>query len=286
MIQHMNYYVITPAKNEEKYITFILESMVNQELKPLKWIIVDDGSSDRTNEIISSYQKNNDWIEVIKSNDLVQLKLYGSKVIRAFNKGYNLVKDKDFDFIVKLDADLTLPPNYFKEISNEFSKNSKLGICGGYITEQDSDLAMKMTRHAFVEGAIKSVRKECFEAIGGFLQELGWDGLDQYKARYLGWEVGNIPIQVLHHRPENSDYRSLNLFLERGIVHYKQGNDLFLTLIRSVLMLKRKPYFFGSIYYIKGYLKSVFANTEKIEDKGFRDYLRNYHYKRLFKFKR
>lgn len=282
----MNYYVITPAKNEEKYITFILESMVNQELKPLKWIIVDDGSSDKTNEIISSYQKNNDWIEVIKSNDLVQVKLYGSKVIRAFNKGFNLIKDKDFDFVVKLDADLTLPPNYFKEIANEFSKNSKLGICGGYIVEKESDLKTKMARQPFVEGAIKSVKKECFIAIGGFLQENGWDGIDQLKAKYLKWDVKNIPIKVYHHRPETSEYLSLSLFFNNGATHYKLGSDFFLTLIRSFLMLRNKPYLLASFYYLKGYSQAALSRTPKLVDKELSNYIKAYHYKRLFTFKR
>lgn len=282
----MNYYVITPAKNEEKYISFILESMVKQELKPLKWIIVDDGSTDRTREIIEKYQKDHDWIEVSTIINNGEVKLYGSKVIKAFNKGFDLIKDKEYGFVVKLDADLTLPTNYFKEISNEFSENSKLGICGGYIVEKENDFKIKMARQPFVEGAIKSVKKECFNAIGGFLQENGWDGIDQLKARYLKWEVKNIPIKVYHHRPETSEYASLKLFFNNGTTHYKLGSDFFLTLIRSLLMLRKKPYLLASFSYLKGYIQAVLSRTPKLVDKELGDYIKAYHYKRLFTFKR
>src|SRR3569832_2190882 len=116
----MNYNVITPAKYEEKFITFTLDSMVNQLLKPVKWIIVDDGSTDRTREIVEKYQKEHPWIEIVAMDNKQEQKTYGSKVIRAFNAGYGLIKNKPYDFIVKLDADLSFPPEYFKDIAKAY----------------------------------------------------------------------------------------------------------------------------------------------------------------------
>lgn len=280
------YYVITPAKNEEKYIAFTLDSMIKQTIKPLKWIIVDDGSTDRTVEIIKKYQKDNDWIEIISLDNKQEQKLYGSKVIRAFNAGYNLVKDKKFDFIVKLDADLSFTPDYFKEIATAFDKNSKLGICGGFIVENEDDFVKKNLRYPRVQGAIKSVRTECFKDIDGFMEANGWDGLDMLKALFLGWEVGNIPFKVLHLRPQTFEYRSLNFFQSNGYTHYVQGNDLFLTIVRVMVLLKEKPYLFASMSYLKGYLKALFSNEPKLVDKELSKFIRLYHYKRLLNFKR
>ncbi len=154
----MNYYVITPAKNEEKYIASTLDAMIHQTLKPLKWIIVDDGSTDRTIEIIEAYRKEHPWIEVVSMDTKQEKKLYGSKVIRAFNRGYQLIADTAYGFIVKLDADLSFPPNYFEAISTAFEKDKQLGICSGYVVYTEKEVAERMKRNTYVPGPIKSVR--------------------------------------------------------------------------------------------------------------------------------
>jgi len=282
----MKYYVITPAKNEERFITFTLESMIKQTLKPEKWVIVDDGSTDRTKEIVEKYAKDHAWIEIVSMHNKQEQKLYGSKVIRAFNAGYTLVKDKEYDFIVKWDADLSFPPDYFQQIADAFAANRSLGICGGYIVEKEADLAVKSLRHPRVQGAVKSVSAKCFRAIGGFLEENGWDGIDMLHAAYLGWEVGNIPVSILHHRIEASEYRSASFFYNNGVTHYKQGNDLFLTFIRFIVLLKQKPYLLMSMSYLGGYLKALLSREPKSVDKGLAKFIRSYHYKRLLSFKR
>lgn len=282
----MRYYVITPAKNEEKFITFTLDSMVNQLLKPVKWIIVDDGSTDKTKEIVERYQKDHKWIEIVTIENKGEQKTYGSKVIRAFNAGYKLVKNEPYDFIVKLDADLSFPPNYFSDIAEAFEKNPRLGICGGFIVEKESDFVTKSSRYPRVQGAVKAVRGQCFKEIDGFMEANGWDGLDLLKAMYLKWEIGNVPIKVLHHRIEASGYRSLKFFQSNGYTHYMQGNDLFLTFVRGVFMLREKPFFIVSLNYVKGYFQGMFSGEPKYVDKDLAKFIRKYHYKRLLNFKR
>lgn len=282
----MRYFVVTPAKNEEKFITFTLDSMVKQQLKPVKWIIVDDGSTDKTREIAEKYKKEHDWIEIISIDNKQEQKLYGSKVIRAFNAGYKLIKDEKYDFIVKLDADLSFAPEYFKDIATAFTNNKKLGICGGFIVEKESDFVTKSSRFPRVQGAIKSVKAECFRDIDGFIEANGWDGLDLLKALYLGWEVGNIPLPVIHHRIETAEYRSLKFFQSNGFTHNMQGNDWFLTFIRAIFMLKEKPYFIVSFSYLKGYIQGVFSKEPKHVDKDLAKFIRSYHYKRLLNLKR
>ncbi len=282
----MNYYVITPAKNEEKYIASTLDAMIHQTLKPLKWIIVDDGSTDRTIEIIEAYRKEHPWIEVVSMDTKQEKKLYGSKVIRAFNRGYQLIADTAYGFIVKLDADLSFPPNYFEAISTAFEKDKQLGICSGYVVYTEKEVAERMKRNTYVPGPIKSVRLSCFRQIGGFAEANGWDGLDQLHALYLGWKVENIPVTVIHLRPVTTEYRSLNFFYNNGIAHYRVGNDLFLSLLRAIIQLKQKPYFLAGFNYLRGYLKALFSGEPKLVDKELARFIRNHHYKKLLKLNR
>jgi biofilm PGA synthesis N-glycosyltransferase PgaC len=282
----MKYYVITPAKNEEKYISFTLDSMIQQKIKPIQWIIVDDGSTDRTIEIVEKYQKDHLWITLISLNTKEEKKLYGSKVIKAFNAGYDLIKNAEYDFVVKLDADISFPDYYFEEIGKSFANNKKLGICGGYLCESEQDFSKVASQSTYVQGPAKSITANCFREIGGFLQENGWDGLDQLKAMYLGWEVANIPIQIIHHRKQTTEYRSLNFFYNNGITHYRSGNDFILTFIRTLVKLKEKPYFMASYNYFKGYLYAFLSRQPKLVDEKLARFIRSYHYKRLLSFKR
>jgi glycosyltransferase involved in cell wall biosynthesis len=282
----MKYYVVTPAKNEEKYISFTIESMIRQNLKPIKWIIVDDGSTDKTKEIVEKYSKEHSWIEVMSIENKEEKKLYGSKVVKAFNVGYNTVKNNEFDFIVKLDADLSFPPNYFEDVAKAFTANDKLGICAGYVVMDESGLAQKKAQQTYIVGAIKAVRSKCFKAIGGFAEANGWDGLDQLSALYLGWKVEHIDVTVIHHRPPTTEYRSLQFFYNNGVAHYRSGNDLFLTLIRSIVQLKQKPYLSASLNYFKGYMKARADKEPMLVDEGLAKFIRSYHYKRLLNFKR
>jgi glycosyltransferase involved in cell wall biosynthesis len=282
----MKYYVITPAKNEENYISLTLESMVQQTLKPVKWIIVDDGSTDKTREIVEEYCKIHSWIEVMSIENKEEKKLYGSKVVKAFNVGYNTIKNNESDFVVKLDADLSFAPNYFEEVALAFKANSKLGICAGYVVMNESELAQKKAQQTYLVGAIKSVQTNCFHQIGGFLEANGWDGLDQLSALYLGWQVQHIPLTVIHHRFPTSEYLSLQFFYNNGVAHYRSGNDFFLTLVRSVVQLRQKPYILGSLNYFKGYWYAKKTKQPMLVDDGLAKFIRSYHYKRLLKFKR
>ncbi|MCB0429130.1 MAG: glycosyltransferase family 2 protein [Flavobacteriales bacterium] len=282
----MKYYVITPAKNEEAYIRLTLDSMAQQTLKPEKWIIVDDGSTDNTGKIVKEYADRFPWIAVMTLDNKGEQRSYGSKVIRAFNKGYANVPAGDYGFIVKLDADLSFPPSYFEYIAKAFDADPKVGICGGIIVENEGDFDMKVARHPRVEGALKAICKPCWDAIGGFVEENGWDGLDLLHAQYLGWKVANIPVPVKHHRPEAAEYKSLKFFYNNGITHYRQRNDVWLTLVRGAFMMKKKPYISASMSYLRGYFGSWIRRKPRLVDKGLGKFIRTYHYQRLFSFKR
>ena len=168
-----DYIIISPVKDEEKYIRPTLESVVNQTIKPLKWIIVDDGSSDRTPEIIKTYQNRYNWIRVLRTRRDTP-RQPGSPVINAFNRGYALVKDEVFDFVVKLDCDLEFASDYFEKLMQEFKKDPRLGIASGVYLENHGKgwIPVEMPYY-HTAGASKFMKKECFDQIGGVHRRQG-----------------------------------------------------------------------------------------------------------------
>jgi glycosyltransferase involved in cell wall biosynthesis len=276
----MSYIVITPVKNEEKYFRFIADSLISQSLKPEIWLVVDDGSTDNSSEIIKNYAKKYDWIRYSKLESRNEERSFGAKVIRAFNFGLKQITNDNYDFITKLDADLTLPAQYFYEISQAFKSIAKLGIVGGIIVEKESDFNEKLNSEEFVEGALKSIRKECFKDIGGFWEVNGWDGIDQHLARYRGWDVKNLPIPIVHHRPEAHEYLSLNFYFQNGISSYVLGNNIFLTVIRFIVRIKEKPYLLCSLTFLYGFIYATLFKR-RLVDKKLAKFIRKYHYSRL-----
>jgi glycosyltransferase involved in cell wall biosynthesis len=270
--------VITPAKNEEKFISHAIESMLQQTLKPVKWIIVDDGSTDKTMDIIERHKRAHHWIEVVTIHNKPEKRLYGAKVIRAFYEGYKSITDVDYEFVVKMDADIKFPSHLFKEIADTFKKDEKLGLCSAILVEENSEAKPS---EGYIGGFLKCVRKKCFDEIGGFAVANGWDGLDQLKAKYLGWEIKNIPVKVIHLRPTGTEYKSRQFFYNNGIAHYRLGNDLPLTLIRSLIQLKEKPFGRASLSYFRGYMSALFSRQPKLVDRGLEKYIRRAHYRKL-----
>ncbi len=120
------YIIITPVKNEEKYIRYTLDSVTTQTILPEEWIVVDDGSSDNTSLIVEEYISKFNWISLIRLNTKEEQRMGGNKVVRAFNAGYKFIKNKDWDFVVKLDGDLSLPDDYFEKIFSAFAGRRKI----------------------------------------------------------------------------------------------------------------------------------------------------------------
>jgi len=280
------YIIITPALNEEKYIRYTLESVVNQTLKPFMWIIVNDGSTDLTGQIVREYTKKYGWIKLINNVHNTNIREAGSKVVRAFYIGYNYYKiwDKEYDFIVKLDADLTLPQNYFEEIAKSFKNNARLGLCGGYCVNEINGILVKEKSPSYhIRGAFKAIRRECWIDIGGFKPILGWDGLDEMTALYKGWETKTLSLEVIHHRPTASAYNSFGLAKQHGMANYKNGGNFFLALVRALVRMFQKPYFIVGIGFFLGYFKAFMKRYEKNVNDEFAKFINCFHTQRLLK---
>ena len=281
----IKYVIITPAKNEEKYIEHTINSVCNQTFKPEEWIIVDDGSTDNTSVIVEKYMKVYNWIKLIKKANYSEKRKVGSKVVKAFEAGLNKLTQKNYDFIVKLDADLTLPDNYFETIAFEFQKNKKNGICGGIcIIEENGRLYEEKTAEYHVRGAFKAYRKECFEEIGGLMPVLGWDGIDQFLAMYYGWELKRLNnLKVIHHRETGKETGQFLRSLRAGDFCYKIGYDPFLTFLFSLKRVTDEKWnvknIINGIAVFIGYTGSLFS--KKLLLKEHRKFIREFQYQRI-----
>jgi len=280
-----SYVIITPAKDEEGFIEHTLESICAQTLRPNQWIIVNDGSSDNTAIIVKNYQMKYPWIRLVTNDNKFEKRLSGAKVVRAFYRGYNELKNHEYEFIVKLDADLILPENYFEKVSAAFRENANIGLCGGYcVSEKNGRLIKDRTAKDHIRGALKAYKKQCFKDIDGLKDVLGWDGLDEMTASYLGWEIKQLPIEVVHLRETNKEYKPLLRRFHSGMAYFRTGYGLILTILKAVFWGFRRPYVVGGLVFIVGYLAGVIKCEEKIGDKDMRKFFRRFKYNRIRQF--
>ena len=198
----VNYLIVTPARDEERFIEKTIQSVVSQTILPQEWVIVDDGSTDKTKDIVLHYAREHDWIRLLKLPDRGKREL-GAAVVNAFNYGLRNTRTIDYEFLCKLDADLTLPPNYFEFLFDRFRENPCLGITSGCTYIQSGEkLIWERTYERHSRGMMKLYRRKCFEDINGLVSELGWDMIDDYKAQMNGWQTRNFKrLKVIHHRP-------------------------------------------------------------------------------------
>ncbi len=279
----MKHVIITPAKNEAKYIENTIKSVIAQTILPQEWIIVDDGSTDETALIVKKYLPKYPWIRLIERKTQKQERSGGGKVVLAFNEGYQNITSKEFDFITKLDADLTLGNTYFQEIANAFSKNDKLGICGGvcYI-EKNNTLVKERADMYHVRGALKSVRKKCFQDIGGFKAVLHWDGIDEYTARQKKWVVKSINVQVIHHRPTSNAYAPLKYNYRNGYAARQRRASFLLSIMRSLFKMRTSPFILNSLAYFSGYLAATLKGEKNILDNETSKSMNQFDYMKIF----
>ncbi len=265
----MIYYIVIPAHNEEAFLADTLNSIERQHLQPKKVIIVNDNSTDDTEAIINQFTEINPLFEKLNISSS-EVHLPGSKVINAFNKGLKLL-DHHYDFVVKLDADVILPENYFERIAYIFKGNPKVGIAGGFIYEQyqngDWQLNHPMNKD-HVRGAIKAYSKNCFAAIGGLKNAMGWDTVDELLAQYHNYEIfTDDTLHVKHQRPTGHSYKA-KAKLMQGRAMYTMRYGFWISFIASAKMAwKRRLWsvFFNNFegYYTAKKEREPFLVTKK-----------------------
>lgn len=243
----MKFLIIIPTHNEEKNILFTLKSLQQQTFQDFFCVIVNDGSTDKTKEILEEFIKDNLKFKI--QNLEFSEHEPGAKVVRTFNKGLESVDLKEFDIICKFDADIIFPSNYLKKIKEIYESNPKAGMVSGLVKIKKSIYENKLafdfkdekrqwkfenlSSKNHVRGPIKSYRKECFQDMNGLRPVLGWDNIDVMLAKKNGWEIITIKdLWVKHLRPTAFQYK--NQKAEKlGEYFYNIGLNLPLTIISS-----------------------------------------------------
>ncbi|MFZ5917459.1 MAG: glycosyltransferase family 2 protein [Chloroflexota bacterium] len=265
-IPPLTYVIISPVRNEAAFIEKTLRSVTEQTVKPAEWIIVNDGSSDGTESIVAPFAERFDWLRLIHRQDR-GFRQRGPGVVEAFYAGFEQITHTDFDIVVKLDGDLSFGPDYFQELLQQFAANPRLGIASGQTYVFDGQAWTAGTPlHDCTQGPTKLYRRECFEAIGGIPRSYGWDGIDDWKARMLGWHTETFRrLQVLHHRAEGEATGLLKSRIEQGRGAYFMGYHPAYMLARVARRMVTPPYVTGSLAMAWGYVSSWLARKEQIE---------------------
>lgn len=277
----MNYYIIIPAHNEAQFISLTLDSLISQTVLPSKIIIVDDNSTDTTAEIVKTFIKKHSFISLVerKSN---AIHLPGSKVIQAFHEGEKHI-DENYDIIVKVDADLIFPINYFETIITHFKSDDAIGMVGGfaYIEKNGEWILENLTDKDHIRGAFKAYRKATFKQIGGLKPAMGWDTVDELLCKFYNWKViTNESLHVKHLKPTGANYNKTARY-KQGEAFYSLGYGFIITAIASLKLAikKKKPLLF--IDYIQGFLKAKFSKKELFVTKEQAIFIRNYRWKKI-----
>jgi len=235
--------VVMPAHNEAKHLEACLSSFVNQTRHPDELVVVDDGSTDATPEIVARLAASHAWIRLVRKESESGHRP-GAKVVRAFQRGLDALS-RPFDLVGKFDADLLLPPDYFEQVLNAFEAKPNLGMCSGlvYIRLHDNWVYEPIANRDHVRGPIKLYSAACFDAIGGLRPAVGWDTADVLQARYHGFGVETLgDLKVKHLRPTGSAYSKENA-LRQGETLYTLRYGFWLGLLASLKMAwkRRRP---------------------------------------------
>lgn len=251
-----SYVLITPARNEEAFIAKTIESVIHQTVLPLKWVIVDDASTDGTAETIRSYLLPHPWIELVQMPNRRE-RSFAAKV-QAFNAGYKRVKALDFEIVGNLDADISFDPDYLESLLGKFSEDSSLGVGGtvfqeeGYSSEQQS-----FEGHTHVAGGCQLFRKKCFEEIGGFKpnEAGGVDWMAVTTARMMGWKTRSFRGKFFFHSRHlgTAGRGALAATFSYGEKDYYLGGHPVWELFRVFYKISKKPYLVGGLALALGY---------------------------------
>jgi glycosyltransferase involved in cell wall biosynthesis len=282
--------VISPCRNEAAFMRQTLDTVIGQSLRPAKWVIVDDGSTDDTPRILAEYASRHNWIQVVTRVDRGR-RAVGPGVIEAFYEGYRSVDPDSYEFICKLDLDLRLPPRYFEKLIARMDADARIATCSGkaYV-ERGGSLVQERHGDETSIGASKFYRVSCFKAIGGFVREVMWDGIDCHRCRMLGWVAcswDDPDLRFVHLRPMGSSQQGILTGRTRhGRGQYFMGTGLLYMAASAVYRLTEPPWVLGSLAMLWGWVDSALRRRPRYEDAGFRAFLRSYQRRALLVGKR
>ncbi len=290
--QGRRYCLITPCRNEGSYVRSTLETTTRQTVPPSLWIIVDDGSTDETPEILAEYEAKFDYIRVVRRRDRGKRSV-GPGVVEAFYDGLSHVDLEAFDYVCKYDADLEVPLRYFERLMEIMEADPHQGNISGklHLRLQDGRLEQERTGDENAVGPSKFYRTACFEDIGGFVREISWDGIDGHVCRMKGWIAESRDeqpeLQIVHLRQMGSSQHSLWVGRVRwGRGKYFMGSAWYYVLAVSVYRLFERPWFVTGIGIAWGYFKAMREGHPRYENPAYRKFFRRYELESLILGKR
>jgi poly-beta-1,6-N-acetyl-D-glucosamine synthase len=273
--------IVTPVRNEAGHIEGVARALAAQTRPPAKWVVVDDNSTDGTGDVLARLAEEIDFIQVaatppdftVKSAD----RLAVAAAPRAFNFGLAAAGDiADFTHIGKLDGDVELSPDYYERILAEFDADPGLGIAGGVILEQHGgQWAPTPSAPEHVRGALKLWSARCFADIGGIVERLGWDGIDETLARMHGYTTRSFATAESHHfRETGSADGRLRGHARWGEAHWILNHGAFWTTARAFKVARIRPRGASGAAYLYGYARAAVRRVPRFEVDGYRDFVR------------
>jgi poly-beta-1,6-N-acetyl-D-glucosamine synthase len=274
------YLLISPCRNEAAYMRETLDSVLAQSVLPAKWVIVDDGSSDDTASILAQYAARCPWIAIVTRRDRGR-RAVGPGVVDAFYSGYESIDPAHYDFICKLDLDLRLPARYFEILMQRMNADTRIATCSGksYIYE-GGRLVNERHGDDTSLGMTKFYRVERFRAIGGFVREVMWDGIDCHLCRMHGWIAcswDEPELRFVHLRPMGSSQHSIYAGrMRHGYGQYFMGTGFWYLAASALGRMNQKPYLLGSLATLWGWIRSALTGKARYHNPEFRRFLRHY----------
>lgn len=288
----MTYAVITPVRNEGAHFQQTIDSIVSQTFRPAAWVIVDDGSTDNTPQLIRAATEKYPWISAVYRQDR-GFRKQGGGVIEAFYDGYAKLLGTarsaslalPLDFIVKLDGDLSFAPGYFEQCLARFAADPKLGIGGGRIYCEVNGAAVEDSPGdpAFhVRGATKIYRRQCWEQIGGLIRAPGWDTLDEVKANMLGWKTYSFrELHLLQLKATGAADGSWKNWVKNGRANYITGYHPLFMLVKCAKRMFQPPYGIAALGLLGGFFGGYLKRLPQVDDRALIKYLRSQQMRRL-----
>lgn len=268
----LTYAAITPARDEAENLPRLADSLAHQTVQPLEWLVVENGSTDGTVELLAELASQHAWISYLQM-DGASSAVRGRPIVRALHQGVASLRTSP-DVVVMLDADVSFEPEFFARLLDAFAHDSRLGIASGSGYElHRGHWRQRHLTGTTVWGATRAFRRECLSQVTPFDERLGWDGIDEFKANSLGWRtrvVSDLPF--LHHRREGERDRSRwSARMQQGRVAWYVGYRPYYVLLRSAFNLVRDP---GGLGIAAGYLHAALSRHPRIADSSIRQYVR------------
>jgi glycosyltransferase involved in cell wall biosynthesis len=285
MLKLPTYVLVTPARNEAAFVELTIKSVVAQTVRPAKWVIVSDGSTDGTDDIVRKYAAEHSWIELVRQPERVERHFAGK--VHAFNAGYSRVKDLEWNVIGSMDADISFNEDYFSFLLGKLAEDAQLGLVGTPFKDTTIyDYRFVSIEH--VSGACQLFRRECFEDIGGYLpvKSGGIDHIAVLTARMKGWKTRTFTERIcLHHRKIGTAERGvLRAKFRVGALDYVLGGHPLWELFRTMYQMTKKPYVIGGLMLLIGYTVSCVRRVKRPVPSELVDFRRREQMRRLRKF--